>query len=262
MTQSFAWLHLKADLPPAWELTTYGKDPAFGSLEFSTLRGKLAAFHWRRAGIRRKQRADADWTRHEEEDGGRVFSLRWEAEGLDLSWEFAPEAVESAEAVVKSTRRNDGEWRGYTLHGIRARVPAAFSLDRVQVHPGNVMMSFTDSSHRRLVYRRWGLPEHVTRGLSHEEFFRKLLEAEGLRVDELIRKTPGKGSLAGVRVNAGVFAAFSSRGLTPLARLLFRRARGRGWMWSEPEALRLCTLEQLAPKRGRLPELEDCFGLV
>jgi hypothetical protein len=37
----------------------------------------------------------------------------------------------------------------------------------------------------------------------------------------------------------------SAPGLNPLARLLFRRARGRARIWTEDEGSRLCTFEEL-----------------
>lgn len=252
MTRSFAWLHLRTELPADWEMTLYAKEHQFGTLEFSNRDGHQAAFQWRQRGwLGKKGGADDQWEEDEKTPG--TYTCHRGETDMNLRWEFHQRAIKQAADIVASTRDNRGDWRDFTLHGIQARVPAEFDLDKIQVYPANVMLGFTDGIHRRLVYRRWGLPAYVLQGKSPKKFFRRLLETEGMRVDDLSDE---------IFRGPAVAARFSNRGLTPAARLLCKRAQGRGWIWLETDTKRLCTFEQLGPRGADLPNPRECFGDV
>ena len=251
----FAWLHLQTRVPADWEITLYGKDPALGTMAFSTRDGLCAEFHWRarsRRGINKLE--TGDWRTFREADGGLIANCIRTDPPLDLSWEFTPLGAEHANEVLEATRENRGEIRDYTLHGIHARVSKTHALDKVQAYPANTMISFIGPHGARMVYRRWGMPDYILRGKSMTDFFQRLLTTEGMRIEKMQSAT--------FHGHTGTRAVFSNRGLTPAARLLLRRAHGHGWIWREVENKRLCTFEQIVPKGVALPAGEECVGNV
>lgn len=252
----FAWLHLRTRLPEDWEMMLYSLDPAYGDLAFYSRAGKRANLNWERVRIPRHRRGGGwawEWTWPEEEgEDIRVSTLDpWN--GLRLEWRFPAGLKAEAGDVVNACRPQEKETRRLTLSGIRARTPTRFRPREVQVHPAHHMLSLESTDHSRLVYRRWGLPDLVLRGESLESFFTTLLKSLGFQVEET----------AEVRMlgHDAVRVGFTSKGLTPFRRLLFRREAGNGWIWLDPEARRLCTLEQLGGSREPFPEPEDCFDV-
>ncbi|MCC5848893.1 MAG: hypothetical protein JJU29_12460 [Verrucomicrobia bacterium] len=251
----FAWHHLQTRIPAAWEVTLYGKDPAFGTLAFSTRHGLCAEFHWRKRGRKRTKKPETDpWRTFEEGDGGLIANCTRVDPPVDLTWEFTPLGAEHAPAVLAATRENRGDTREYTLHGIHARVSKTYDLDKVQAYPANTMIGFAGPHGARMVYRRWGLPAYILHGKSVPDFFQRLLTTEGMRIGEV---EPCK-----FHGHEATRVVFSNRGLTPMARLLTRRAHGHGWIWHEVENKRLCTFEQIVPAGVALPAGEGCVGDV
>ena len=252
MNRLFAWHYVRTRVPADWEVTVYGKDPAFGRMVLATRNGVCATYRWQKRGrVRKQAEPRLTWTRHNEDDGGCVLNARAEDAGVDLSWEFSPLGAGEAEAILSGMTRNLGPERVYALHGILARVPEAFLPDRIQAYPANTMLGLAAPDHSRRVYRRWGLPEYVLRGLSLEDFFRKLLEAEGMRVDAV--KSVHVFGYPAIRI------LFSNRGLTPGARLLRRRAAGAGWIWINTDQKRLCTFEALVHRGRPLPDVKEAY---
>ena len=254
MSRRFAWLYVQTQVPEDWEITVYGKDPTFGRMVLATRNGLCATYRWQQRGKKQKNaNSELSWTRHEEADGGCVVNARAEDVGVDLSWEFTPLGAGEAEGILARMTRNAGEYRTYALHGILARVPEAFLPDRIQAYPANTMLGFAAPDHARRVYRRWGLPEYVLRGLSIADFFQKLLEAEGMRVDGVKRVQ--------VFGYPATRILFSNRGLSAGARFLGRRANGVGWIWVDTEWKRLCTYEAIGAKGSALPKVEEGFDV-
>lgn len=261
MTRPFAWLHLQTRLPEDWEMTLYSLDPAFGELRFYTRAGLRASLDWRPAKIPRSRRGTGwtwEWTRpgaDEDENTDRkvTASTLYPDRKTRLTWTFPEETAAEGEAVVAESRPQERDTRRMTLYGIRAVYPPEFKPDSVQVHPANHMLSLEAGDHRRRVYRRWGLPDQVLRDDPPDAFFRKLLKSEGMRVVETCEDRVG--SFAAFRVE------FTAKGLTPFRRLCFQREAGRGWIWREPEAKRLCTLEILGESPSTFPKPEACLDV-
>lgn len=241
MTRPFSWHQLRLRIPEDWEMSVYGVSTEFGSLEFSTLDGPMAALSWTRGKVR---------------DAGEL----WNAEGSGATrtcgsppcrwtWSFQEAAASERDAVVAATRF-EAEM-AYTLGPMRVRLPEGFRLKEVTAFPANLMLSAETPDRRRVVHRCWGLPDSVLAGEEEASFFRKLLQAGGLRV-EATRRESFQGRNA-IRMET------SAAGLTPWQRLRFQRATGRGWIWREEETGRLRTFEQLAPCGAVPPEPEDCF---
>lgn len=249
MTAPFAWHSLRTLLPAEWELTTYEKDPLRGRIEFSTLDGLMASLDW--APAKRKQRRDL-WEREERSDGSLTAVSARSADERSWTWTFSPAARTAADTVIQACADLPEGVQEYTLHGIHARMPASFSLAAVSAYPANILLGFEDQRRQRVVFRRWGLPDHLLRGETPENFFVHLLENERFRIENARAKS--------FRGHKAVRVIFSAPGLTPLARLRLRRARGRGWIWRDAAANRLLTFEQLAADEAGWIDPDHCFG--
>jgi hypothetical protein len=226
---AFAWHFFRCEIPDDWELLRYGLDPRIGELAFATRAGWQARFAWKAA---RTVSAPLEWQLLPGDQGQR-FERGVPDLGLHLTWTFEGASPEEGASILASTRLWSGGDRQMTLHGIVASYPERFVPVKVAVHPANVMLVLEAPERNRRVWRRWGLPEAVLRGQTRREFLRRLLQAEGLRLEKMTTED-----------GADVIET-SAPGLNPLARLLFRRARGRARIWTEDEGSRLCTCEEL-----------------
>jgi hypothetical protein len=249
MTTPFAWHSLRTRVPDDWEITTYEKDPERGRIEFSTLDGLMASLEW--APAKRKQPRDI-WEQCEKDSGALTALSARSASARAWTWTFQPPARVHSDQVLKDCADLPEGIQEYTLHGIHARVPESFSISGISVYPANILLSFEDSRRQRIVFRRWGLPDTLLRGLTPEEFFTRMLETERFRIEDTRTKT--------FRGHSATRVIFSALGLTPWERLRLRRARGRGWIWRDEAANRLLTFEQLAPQSVEWLEPEACFG--
>lgn len=249
MSAPFAWHSLRTRLPGEWEITTYEKDPVRGRIEFSTLDGPMASLAW--APAKRKQPRDL-WERSEDSHEGLIAVSARSASCRTWTWTFLPPALAHADQVLNDCTDLPDGLQEYTLHGIHARVPESYAVSGISVYPGNILLSFEDDKRRRLVFRRWGLPGQLLRGLTPEAFFTRLLETERFRIEDVREKS--------FQDHPATRLLFSAPGLTPLDRLRFRRAQGRGWIWHDTDAKRLLTFEQLGPPTLPLPDPDDCFG--
>jgi hypothetical protein len=249
MTRSFAWLYLQTRIPADWEMVLYSLDETFGSLELATREGIQARLHWRR--LRGKSSAPPwDWHWDNDKDGLRAQCVLPE-EKVRLTWTFPAAGLQTAEAVVQACEAQAPGRTRISVQGIEAVIPPGYTPREVQILPANVMLALEGPGGSRVVHRRWGLPDLVLQGREPEDFFRRMLLSLRMRVGDLSPCT-----LLG---REAVCAEFSCRGLSPLSRLLFQRARGRGWIWLDPDTLRLQTLEFLGARRVPYPNPEDCL---
>lgn len=263
MSRPFAWLHVQTRLPEDWEMMLYSLDPTFGELRFFTRAGFRASLEWKPEKIPRALRGQKgwcwEWSGSEPEEEGEASAGRRMASTLDverklrLTWTFPEETASVGEEVVAATCAQGEETHRMTMFGIRAVFPAEFTPETVQVHPANHMLCLKAEGPRRRVYRRWGLPEQVLGDDPVDSFFRKLLKAEGLRVEGT--ESDRVGEWEAVRID------FTSKGLTPWRRMCFRRDIGRGWIWLDEGAKRLCTLELLGEPEGYFPKPEACLDV-
>ncbi|MCC5846186.1 MAG: hypothetical protein JJU05_18205 [Verrucomicrobia bacterium] len=249
MSLPFAWHTLRTRLPDAWEITTYEKDPVRGRLEFSTLDGPMASLAWAPA---KRKHPRGIWERTETSPERLTAVSARSASCRTWTWTFLPPARAGADQILADCIDLPDGIQEYTLHGIHARVPESFAISGISVYPGNILLSFEDDQRRRIVFRRWGLPDQLLRGVAPETFFKKLLETERFRIEDAREKH--------FRGHPAVRVLFSAAGLTPWARLRLQRAQGRGWIWRDNQANRLLTFEQLGPKNIDLPDPADCFG--
>jgi hypothetical protein len=190
------------------------------------------------------------WEDHENEQAASAYESR---HGVRLTWMFPLADSGVANMVVSGCQPQADDIHRMTLYGIQARFPSAFVPEAVQVHPANHMLSVTGPKQSRMVYRRWGLPHQILQGESPQDFFRKLLKAEDMRIESVESETLW--GQAADRIH------FTSKGLTPLQRACFRRVPGVGWIWLDSGAQRLCVLEQLGSNAVKFPTPEDCFDV-
>ncbi|GEM_PF-3172716 len=251
MTRLFAWYHLRTHIPVEWEMVVYSLDRIFGSVEFATRGGIQATLQWKRAKV---PGSAAPWEWHWDSTKG---NLRAQCvipeEKVRLLWSFPGASEPVARRVVEESGPHPGEQQALTLQGIEALIPDRYRPVEVQLHPANVMLALEGPRQSRIVHRAWGLPEIVLQGQSPQAFFQRLLAAMQFRVQEV--------EAARVMQLDARKATFTSRGLSPLTRLLFQRAQGVGWIWHDSVSRRLRTLEMLGPKPGPTLTMEECLVL-
>jgi len=249
MTRLFAWLYLQTKIPSEWEMVVYSLDTTFGSVEWATRDGVQAKLQWRRGRVPGSA-PPWEWSWDSEKGVLRAQCVVPD-ENVRLIWTFAKADEPTARQVVEASGPLAEGQRAFTLQSIEALIPERYRAVDVQMHPANVMLALEGPRQSRIVHRSWGLPEIVLQGQTPQAFFHRLLTAMQFRVQEL--------EACRVMEHEAQKASFTSRGLSPLTRLFFQRAQGRGWIWLDQTARRLRTLEMLGPKTANPPSLEDCL---
>lgn len=229
-------------------MVVYSLDPVFGSIELATRSGTQAKLQWKKGKVPASA-TPLEWSWDSPKGELRAQCVD-PKQKLRLIWTFPGADEQTARGIVAESVGLSPSSQGLSLNATDAQIPEKFKPVEVQLHPANVMLSLEGPRESRLVHRCWGLPDIVLQGKPPAEFFQRMLMAMQFRVSEV---TPVK-----LHDWQAYQASFSSRGLSPLARLLFQRAKGQGWIWLDEKEKRLKTLEMLGPNRDLFPSPEEC----
>lgn len=273
----FAWHHVRAAVPPDWEVTAYSVEDRAGRLEFNTRHGLQGIVSWEPCGrepdrlttmttflanniIGRKDARDLRATDIKTEAAG-LFVLGWldetrptqaiaydAAGGHLVRWVFEGRSTPAGRRdvirpILESFDFNhDPDACEYRLHGIHARLPWEYRIEDIAVLPANVMMSFEAlESKRKAVLRRWGLADLVLGRKDLGDFYKPILHALGIEVEA---STPCRVSGCDARL-----MRFNAPREHHGDRFMRRRwSGGQAVVWHEPEANRICAFEQIGPE--------------
>ena len=282
--QQIAWHHFICDIPDTWEAARYAIEARAGRIEWVERRTACGVVSWEpcarepdrrttmlaylraRVVAERRGRAWSETGFHTtdnkpflvgwHDDLPHVQALAWMPEsGHLLRWIFetahGPDAAKPwVRDVLTSFQPNDGPFRLYRLFGLHVRMPAAYEIERMAVFPANVMMAFEGPDKRRVTCRRWGLPQHLLGEESLEAFYRRILAADGARVQTA--------SAAHVDAHEACLLTYHQRPVHQMERYF-----GRGWtngealIWYDRTESRLYACEQIGPERSKALAFAD-----
>ena len=271
LTRTIAWHHIKCAVPAEWEATSYSVEERQGRLEFSDRAGIRGLFSWESC----KREPDTETTilsflrsRETGVPDTRLadlkthpvgeFRLGYAADSSPcqaicyrpdrqklLRWIFPDARADRLTSIympiLQSCAPNAGSPREYRLFGINATVPADYEIEQMNVYPANVRMLFESKSKRRLVIRRWGLPELILGGLTLAAFYERFLRSEGYIVTKVQDGLMWRGMPA-------VQAQYQARGEHQMDRFMGRLwTNGTALLWHDPAEKRIYTIEQIGP---------------
>jgi len=270
-TRTIAWHHIKCAVPADWEATAYSVEERLGRLEFSDRAGIRALFSWepckrepdaettilsflrsRQTGVPDtlpadlKTRAIGEFRLGYAGAGSPCQAICYRPERRTLlRWIFPDTRTDRLASIysplLQSCVQNAGTPREYRLFGINALVPADYEIEQMNVFPANVRMLFESKSKRRLVIRRWGLPELILGGLTLAAFYERFLRSEGYIVTKVQDGLTWRGMPA-------VQAQYQARGEHQMDRFMGRLwTNGTALLWHDTAEKRIYTIEQIGP---------------
>jgi hypothetical protein len=167
------------------------------------------------------------------------------------AWLFPPTTSASeVETVLGSAAPNHDATRQWSLFGLDCRLPAVFTLTRVQALPANVRWEFASEDGRKVNVQRWGLPDEVLQGGSLTELAVRLLRAG--------RHHPLPAGTTDETADT-VAVPFHPAGSSPLLRWLGRSRRGRMELRFNADRRRILMLEQHGPANSGWINFQDVF---
>ncbi len=275
-SRGVAWHHVRAQVPPDWEVTAYAVEDRAGRLEFGTRAGLMALVSWEpceqvpdrtttmksflQNNVLGKERDNrlalealktASVGRFEMgwlENGGPCQALAYAATPRKLiRWIFEERCRRSRgwraeiEPILESCDFNEERLAEYNLHGIHAHLPRSYAIEDIVTLPANVMMAFENGENkRRTTFRRWGLPTMLLEDESLADFHSRILRTAGGEVKRSER----------CRVNdmEACRSFYSGPREHHMDRFMGRRwHNGVAVIWHDREARRLYTFEQIGP---------------
>lgn len=277
---AIAWHHIKSAVPADWEATAYSVEERLGRLEFSDRSGVRGLFSWepckrepdtetmmlsflrsRESGVPDTHPADLKTRMVGEFKLGfaragspcQAICYRPERKTL-LRWIF-PDAQEDRLTsvycpILQSCVPNGGSPREYRLFGINVSVPADYEIEQMNVFPANVRMLFESKSKKRLVIRRWGLPELILGGMDLAAFYEKFLRSEGAIVIKVQDGLTWRGMPA-------LHALYHARGEHQMDRFMGHLWKnGAALLWHDTTEKRIYSIEQIGPPESLLLDPE------
>jgi len=283
VTQAVAWHHARFRVPEDWEITSYSIERREGRLEFSTRRGFQGLISWesckgapdsesmmtsflnrtgrpdatRRAvgpGDLTTQRAGRFLLGHRKADQPCQAIAHLPEEQKILRWVFAaasPQLVrDTFIPILESFKPNNGPVLDYAVYGLRFRLPASYTLEKMTVLPADVTLVFESDCKTRATFRRWGLPDLVLGGRSLETFYATFLRTQAC--------LPSSVQLASIAGMDAVVARYEQHGEHHLDRFMGRHwTNGEARLWYDRAEERLYALEQIGPRNEPLPAFTD-----
>lgn len=282
----FAWHHVRASVPPGWEVTAYSVEDRTGRLEFNTRRGLEGIVSWEPCAREPDRlttmanflanniigRKDARGLRasdiHTEEAGPFVVgwldetrpcqALAYDAAGACLvRWVFEGHGTAAARhdvirPILESFDFNDDSAAcEYRLHGIHARLPRDYKIEDIAVLPANVMMSFEAlTTKRRAIFRRWGLADLVLGRKTLDAFYTPIVKALSIEVEAFAPCRVSGCEARRVRFNA-------PREHHAERYMRRRWSGGTAVVWHDAAANRVYAFEQIGPEKTEELIFED-----
>ncbi|MGI5868778.1 MAG: hypothetical protein ACOX9C_04965 [Kiritimatiellia bacterium] len=284
----FAWHHVRADVPPDWEVTAYSVEDRAGRLEFNTRRGLQGIVSWEPCKrepdrlttmttflanniIGRKDAKDLRATDVKTEDAGPFLvgwldetrptqALAYDAKSERLvRWVFEGHTSPAGRRdiirpILESFDFNhDPDACEYRLHGIHARLPWDYQIEDIVVLPANVMMSFEAlDSKRKAVFRRWGLAGMLLGRKDLADFYKPILRTLGIEVEASAPCHVSGCEARTLRFNA----PREHHGDRFMRRRWFG---GQAVVWHDREANRIYAFEQIGPEGSEALAFEDAL---
>jgi hypothetical protein len=269
-----AWHDVVFYLPDHWEVTCYSIASQVGRLEFTDRQGALGVLSWETC--KRLPDEERILTEHHRRylkqydkdafqrfavfDTRRIgaFLVGHPADGAPCSavthlarqskvlmWSFpsfSPEKLERIwRPILESFQPNDGDWRAWSLFGLRCQLPRDVELEESACKPADVWMAFERRNLHKIDLHRWGLPREVLRTRDLESFFRDVLRGHEGRV--LTSRRDTFRGMESVSVTAEV------RGTHGMDKLFASRWRGAGRIWHDKDEKRIYAWVQSAPRK-------------
>ncbi len=217
--RKFAWHHVRTQVPPDWEVPRYALADRVGRVEFNTRRGLEATVGWEPCSREPDSlttmttflvnnilgKKNAPDLRSDDISTATVgeFLVGWLDESTPcqamafnpstmhlIRWVFEGHSSkkgreEIIRPILEAFDFNDDENAcEYNMHGIHCRLPWDYKIEDVVVLPANVLMNFeSETTKRKVVFRRWGLADMVFRDNDLTEFYRPILMTNSIRVD-------------------------------------------------------------------------------
>ena len=271
-----AWNGFSLTLPDDWEVTAYHLDPDKGEFRCNRRLEPRLQLTWRRY-----PKAEPDVTRvlrdlhvrmceqrllgpeepaMPERSGWTIargrpqvprHAARWDARNRLLVHVVLDPATTEAELfdLLDSWRsRSDGK-RDHAIFGLRAVIPDSYHVEHLVPRPGVVRLITSGPGMHTLTVRRIGLARHFIAGRTLDAFFASLMRSDQAQV--ISAETCIVRGLPGAKV------IYRKAGEHRMERVLGAFWKGTGWMWHDVANNRLCTLEQIGPKRTPHLEIDD-----
>ena len=281
--RKFAWHHVRAEVPPDWEVSAYSVEDRAGRIEFNTRRGLEGIVSWEPCKrepdrlttmavflanniIGKKNAKGLRATDISTEVAGE-FLLGWldddkpcqaiaynPASGHIVRWVFEGRANERERTkimrpILESFDFNaDPDACEYILHGIHCRLPWDYKIEDMAALPANAMMSFeSEATKRKAIFRRWGLASMIRGEMGLLDFYKPILRSHSTYIDNAAPR----------RVNGheALLATFNALREHHSDRFMRRRWHdGKALIWHDKNANRIYTFEQIGPEGT--PELD------
>ncbi|MBN8218128.1 MAG: hypothetical protein J0L75_15915 [Spirochaetes bacterium] len=278
-----AWWHFAFDLPADWEATGYATRRDTGRFHFHSREAFQGQLSWRPAAAQPDipkilfESWRAERRRSDPAEAARLTSLPTQRIGpftvvhrdrdepcfagaynyathTLVEWIFPAYSktrlAQDWTPLFHSFALNDGKWREWSVYGIRAFLPAEFSVEGLAPYPANVRLDFSDGKKRRLSLHRWGIPAHLLSGRPLPPFHRSTL-GKRVKVVEAVESPMGRHPGSRMR-----FRLVGSKGFN---KLLGRWWHGQSDLWHDTEERRLYALTQTGPRPGDFLEVGDVF---
>ena len=274
MANCIAWHDVVFDVPDHWEVTRYSVASQVGRMEFADRQGALGVISWEPSvrppdeerilieHHRRylKQYDKEAFQRFKGFKTRRVgaFVVGCPADGEPcqavaylkrqsrvLMWSFPAFSMEMFDRawrpILESFRPNDGDWRAWSMFGIRCRLPHDFELEASACKPADVWLAFERKNLHKVDLHRWGMPRELLRVRDLESFFRDVVRGHEGRV-----LTSCKDTFHGME---SVTVTAEIRGTHGMDRLYGARWQGAGRIWHDKEEKRLYAWVQSVPRK-------------
>lgn len=277
-TIPLAWHHLVLQVPAAWEVIGYKKNPDDGKLVVADRHGETLHAYWRRmtsppsveraliglvaaqpdidlseGAIRKAIFEVAGWSVFlTKKEGTPSFATRHHAPEeclLNLTFPPHPDTAEPKviRRILESWDPNDGEERRWAAFGIECTLPKEYELDEVSPLPAAQVMTFATRKDEIITVHRYGMMPAVLGKDDPATFFARIKGRKAVLRREGEFQQGGRYS--------GVRLAYATRGKGGFDALLARTWQGRVWVWRCDDIKRLYAVDQHARQRRLIDNL-------
>jgi len=266
------WHHLLLDVPADSEVLAYQADPRKGRLVLGDRRGETLQIFWRVThrtpdplrGLERVVRAlTGDGAREPiftingwhaclpERDDLPGLACRYEARSGALLYAVFPRRSHPRPelAILESYHPNDGEERAWAAFGLDVTLPAAFAPAAVRPFPLVQSIRFENPRGESITLCRRSLLSHLPDGDDLAVLYARNTEHK--------RPVSRTGIFLHDTVHPGVTLAYTTRGKGGLEGLIAPTWQGRVWAWRCPGTDRAYWIDQNAPEKHLLHELQE-----
>ena len=278
---ALAWHHLQFQVPAAWEMVAYKKNPGDGQLVLADRQGEALQAYWRtvagapkvptllqhlveenfpkrfsEAQVRARLQTVNGWDLFAPPTADLpVFAGRYlpdERTLLEVTLPPHPDRTPAlVQALLRSFRPNNGPWRHWAAFGIDLEVPADYVLDEVRPWPAAQVMRFEHRRGYSITAHRYGM---ASRQLAHDT-----LETFFARVKGRVTRIYKKRDFLKDNRYPGVELGYGTRGSGGITALLSPRWLGTAWVWRCDQQQRIYALDHHVLPKRTVPGLIDKF---